>query len=96
MGNASVSLYDVWSAHHNQAGLGFVRTISAGVNYENRFMVKEISTRGGALAIPVKAGTFGLVYHQLWLPTYTAKTNTACHLQKHLAINFRQELRWII
>ena len=60
MGNASVSLYDVWSAHHNQAGLGFVRTISAGVYYENRFMVKEISVRGGALAIPVKAGTFGL------------------------------------
>ncbi len=60
MGNASVSLSDMWSAHHNQAGLGFVRNISAGVSYENRFMVKEISVRGGVLAIPVKAGTFGL------------------------------------
>jgi len=36
MGNASVSLSDMWSAHHNQAGLGFVRNISAGVSYENR------------------------------------------------------------
>jgi hypothetical protein len=60
MGNASVSLTDVWSAHHNQAGLGFVRDISGGVYYEDRFMLKEISTRGGAVALPVKGGTFGL------------------------------------
>ena len=60
MGSASVSLTDVWSAHHNQAGLGFVRETSAGVYYENRFLLKEISIRGGAVAIPIKAGTFGL------------------------------------
>ncbi|MBL7883932.1 MAG: hypothetical protein JNL69_07665, partial [Bacteroidia bacterium] len=60
MGNASVSLSDVWSAHHNQAGLGFVRNISAGVSYENRFLIKEISVRGGVVAVPVKGGTFGL------------------------------------
>lgn len=60
MGNASVSLGDVWSAHHNQAGLGFVRDISAGAYYENRFLLKEISIKGGVVALPVKAGTFGL------------------------------------
>ena len=60
MGNASVSLCDLWSAHHNQAGLGFVREISAGVHYENRFMIKELGVRGGAIALPIKAGTFGL------------------------------------
>ncbi|MCW3070509.1 MAG: hypothetical protein JWO44_399 [Bacteroidetes bacterium] len=60
LGNASVSLSDLWSAHHNQAGLGFVRDISAGVSYENRFLLKEISVRGGAVALPIKAGTFGL------------------------------------
>ncbi len=60
MGNASVSLSDVWSAQHNQAGLGFVRDISAGVYYENRFLIKEISIRGAAVALPVKGGTFGL------------------------------------
>lgn len=60
MGNASVSLGDVWSAHHNQAGLGFVRDISAGAYYENRFLLKEISVKGGVVALPIKAGTFGL------------------------------------
>lgn len=60
MGNASVSLSDMWSAHHNQAGLGFVRDFGAGVSYENRFLLKEISVRGGVVALPIKAGTFGL------------------------------------
>jgi hypothetical protein len=50
----------MWSSHHNQAGLGFVRDISAGVSYENRFLIKEISVRGGTVALPIKAGTFGL------------------------------------
>ena len=60
MGNASVSLSDVWSAHHNQAGLGFLHDPSAGVYYENRFLLKELSVRGAAIAVPIKAGTFGL------------------------------------
>lgn len=60
MGNASVSLSDVWSAQHNQAGLGFVKDLSAGAYYENRFLLKELTIKGGVVAIPVKAGTFGL------------------------------------
>lgn len=60
MGNASVSLSDAWSAHHNQAGLGFVRGISAGAYYENRFLLKELSIKGGVIVLPVKGGTFGL------------------------------------
>src|SRR5688500_10725503 len=60
MRNATVSATDMWSSHHNQAGLGFVRDISAGVSYENRFLIKEISVRGGTVALPIKAGTFGL------------------------------------
>lgn len=60
MSNASVSLSDAWSAHHNQAGLGFVRELSTGIYYENRFLLKELSVKAGTLALPVKGGTFGL------------------------------------
>lgn len=60
MGNASVSLSDVWSAQHNQAGLGFLHSPSAGVYYENRFFLKELGIKGGVFAMPVKGGTFGL------------------------------------
>ncbi len=60
MGNASVSLCDVWSAQHNQAGLGFLHDYSGGIYYENRFLLKELSIKGGSLAVPVNGGTFGL------------------------------------
>ena len=60
IGNASVSISDVWSAHHNQAGLGFVRDFTAGVSYENRFFLKELSIKGLAMAVPVRGGSFGL------------------------------------
>ncbi|MBA3704865.1 MAG: hypothetical protein H0W84_02885 [Bacteroidetes bacterium] len=60
MGNASVSLTDVWSAHHNQSGLGFVRQFSAGTYFENKFLLKELSVKGLALALPIKAGTIGI------------------------------------
>jgi len=61
MGHASVALWgDLWCAHNNQAGLAFVREVQAGVYYENRFLVKALSMKAGAAAIPVKRGTFGL------------------------------------
>ena len=60
MGNASVGLHSVWSAHHNQAGLAFVNDISAGLYFENRFLLKGLSIQGGAFALPTKSGTFGL------------------------------------
>ncbi len=71
MGNASVSFGDVWSAHHNQAGLGFVRDISAGAYYENRFLLKEISVKGGVVAVPIKAGTFGLAISNFGYSLYS-------------------------
>lgn len=71
MSNASVSLHDVWSAHHNQAGLGFVKNNSCGVYYENRFLLKELSLRAGVAAIPVKGGTFGLSFSNFGYSLYS-------------------------
>ncbi|TND02593.1 MAG: hypothetical protein FD123_4055 [Bacteroidetes bacterium] len=59
-GHASVALGgDLWSAHNNQAGLAFIRDVEAGVFYENRFLVKALSMKAVAVAVPVKRGTFG-------------------------------------
>ncbi len=60
LGNASVSLFDVWSVQNNQAGLGWIKQISGGITYHNQFFVKELSTKAFGLALPVKKGTFGL------------------------------------
>ncbi|MBI3502335.1 MAG: hypothetical protein HY063_11125 [Bacteroidetes bacterium] len=61
MGNASVSLADVWSVQNNQAGLGFQKKFSAGIVYQNPFLMKELSTKAFGLAAPVKGGTFGVL-----------------------------------
>lgn len=71
MGNASVSLADVWSTHHNQAGLGFVRNYSCGIYYENRFLLKDLSLRAAVIAIPVKGGMFGLSFSNFGYSLYT-------------------------
>jgi hypothetical protein len=60
MANASVTLYDLWSVHHNQAGLGWLEEFSAGAFYESKFLLNELSVKGGAIAYPTKSGTFGV------------------------------------
>lgn len=71
IGGASVSLSDVWSAQQNPAGLGLMRDYSGGVYYENRFLLKELSIRGGVIAVPVKGGTFGLCITNFGYASYS-------------------------
>ena len=59
MGNATVTLSDIWSVSHNQAGLAFLKKPTIGYYYENRFLLKDISTKALAFALPVKSGVFG-------------------------------------
>lgn len=60
MSSSGVTSSDFWSVYNNQAGLGFVRTLSAGAYMENRFLVKELSFKAAGVAIPVSTGTFGI------------------------------------
>lgn len=62
MGNAFVGISDIWSVHHNQAGLGRLRSFSAGFHHENRFMVPEFGLQAVAGVMPVRPGTIGLSY----------------------------------
>ena len=60
IGNTSVSLSDVWSVQNNQAGLGFMKQMTAGISYQNPFFTKDLSTKAFGFSMPVKQGTFGL------------------------------------
>ncbi len=62
MAHSSVTLFDVWSTHHNQGGLGWLENPTAGVYFENRFGLPELSQMGAAAAVPVGSGAFGLSY----------------------------------
>ncbi len=70
MSNTSVAFNDAWSAHHNQAGLGFVKKYSCGVYYENKFLLNELSLKAVVVAIPIKFGTFGLEFNNYGYSLY--------------------------
>ena len=62
MAHASVTLSDVWSTHHNQAGLGWLDHSSAGVFFENRFGISEFNQMGVAASTLLGPGSIGLSY----------------------------------
>jgi hypothetical protein len=70
LSNAFVSISDTWSTFHNQAGLAGLESFSAGVFYESRFMVDELSHTAGSFVIPIKSGTFGISFSQFGKGTY--------------------------
>ena len=71
MANASVTLQDMWAAHHNQAGLAFVEKTGFGMSYEDRFLLPELGVKGGVIALPVKSGTFGLTVNSFGYSSYS-------------------------
>jgi hypothetical protein len=82
MAGSSVTLSDVWSTYHNQAGLAHISGITAGVYYENRFAVKELSTKGAAFAMPYKNGAFGLSVTQFGYSLYNENKVGLAYSQK--------------
>ncbi|NOU58771.1 hypothetical protein [Marinifilum caeruleilacunae] len=70
LGNASVALFDEWSGFYNQAGLSLLKKKSFGAYYENRFSIKELSTKSLHLNFPGKFGTFAGSYSQFGFELY--------------------------
>lgn len=63
MGNCSVALQDFWSIHNNPAGFAGLNSISIGVSYENRFMMKELSYLNAGFVTPInKTGGLSLTF----------------------------------
>jgi len=75
MANASSTLNDVWGYHHNPGALGDIQEITAGLSYENRFLLKELQSQGFAVAVPLKVGVIsvgGQLYGSQQFRTYKA------------------------
>lgn len=62
MGNTGLCIADVWAIRFNQAALADLRSVSFGVSYESRFLLKSLGVQSLAVAIPTKRGTFGVNY----------------------------------
>jgi hypothetical protein len=61
MANTSVTLMDIWSVYHNQAGLGYLENISVGAFHQSGY-IKEQNLQGIAFALPTKTGTIAASY----------------------------------
>jgi hypothetical protein len=70
MGNASVSSTDIWSIFNNPAGMAKQSVFSAGVNYENRYLMKELGLKSAALVLPSRFGVLGLSFNQFGYSLY--------------------------
>lgn len=70
MGNASVSTSDIWSIFNNPAGIATQTAISAGVNYENRYLMKELGSKSAAVLVPSRFGVLGLSFNQFGYSLY--------------------------
>lgn len=58
-GYACAGKQDFWSSFHNEAILGLNRSFSAGICYENRFSLNELSARSAAVIIPAGRASMG-------------------------------------
>ncbi len=62
MASVCVMKNGFWSSFHNQALLAGNRSISAGINYENRFNISELGTRTAGIVISAGSTSLGIVY----------------------------------
>jgi hypothetical protein len=68
---ASMTFKDVWSQFHNQAGLASIKGFAVGIGFQNQFLIKELSTKSIALALPTKSGVFGLNCYSFGYSSYS-------------------------
>lgn len=63
-GYACITKTGFWSSFHNQASLAFNKSLTVGVNYENRFSLKETGVRSAGIVVPAgNASVAGVFSH---------------------------------
>jgi len=71
MGTSTLCLVDSWSIYNNPGSFGMLDHHEVGVVYENRFLVKELSTQSLTFGYhTAKAGNFGVHFQQFGFNLY--------------------------
>lgn len=71
MANAAVSLYDFWAVSHNQAGLARLESTTAGVYFENKFLLDALSFGAAAVAYPTSSGVLAFSFTHFGFDLYS-------------------------
>lgn len=71
MGGTGLTLTDVYSVYNNPGAFGALEKTAVGLNYENRFLLKELSTQSIAFGYhSEKSGNFGVQLQQYGFSLY--------------------------
>lgn len=92
MGGTSVAQCDFWSLCNNQAGTAWLKGAGLGLNFENRFLLKELMYQQLGFALPSKAGTFGLFASRFGTNQYSeikAGLSYARKFGKHFSVGIQ-------
>lgn len=73
MGNAGITLVDLWSVRHNQAGLAGLEHPMAGAYYQQHWLAPDLALQGLAFALPVGKGCFAVNGHSFGSTLYTER-----------------------
>jgi hypothetical protein len=71
LGNTSVTQSDEWSVFNNQAGLAWCKRFSAGIYFENRYLLKDLSLKALAITLPAGKGAFGVSFRYFGFSMYS-------------------------
>lgn len=82
MAHSSLTFTDIWSTFSNQAGLAFTEAFSAGVFYENRFLMPETGHGGLAVATPVGFGTAAAGFSSFGYSQYSENRYSLAYAMK--------------
>lgn len=82
MGYVCIMKNGFWTSFHNQASLANNTSLSFGLNYENRFNIKELGTRSVGMIIPAGKASAGAVYSHFGYTDFKREmTGLACGLK---------------
>jgi hypothetical protein len=70
LAGASVSLADCWSVFGNQAGIAQIDRLTIGGTFQNRFLVKELSSSSGIFILPIRSSVFAISVYQFGKTTF--------------------------
>ena len=71
LGCTSVTQSDEWSVFNNQAGLAWCKRFSAGIYFENRYLLKDLSQKAIAITLPAGRGAFGVSFRHFGFSLYS-------------------------
>ena len=66
----SVGLADCWSVFGNQAGITQIDRLTIGGSFQNRFLVKELSTSSGIFILPIFSSVVAFSVYQFGKTTF--------------------------